>query len=177
MAAGRYIAARPGIGFHHLTRRKKLLFLDDDRAGLVSAVLVGPNAGGDVCHRIDDVLRSIIADHAVGPLRRVAADRQPRVHQQAEPVGRLLDRRAALRDDDPIVLAARQNLLRYVGQACERRARRSAGEVHWTVWEKVPAADFWRDVAFADIGALAGGESLAIAARRLCAIKINVRER
>ncbi len=81
VSAGCHIAAGPGIGFLDGASGEDALFLDQDRAGLVAALLVRPNPRCDVVDRIDDVFRPVVADHAVRPLGGIAADRQGRVDQ------------------------------------------------------------------------------------------------
>src|SRR5437868_5031781 len=107
MPAGRHIAARPRVGLLDGARGKDPLLLDQNRAGLVVALLVLPNPRGDVFDRVDDVLRPVIADHAVRPLSGIAANRHGRVDQEVEPVDRLLDAWAALGPDRTVIFAAR----------------------------------------------------------------------
>ena len=79
VSAGCHIASGPSIGFLHGAGGEDALFLDQDRAGLVAALFVRPNMRGDVVDRVDDVLWTIIADHAVRPLGGIAANRHGRV--------------------------------------------------------------------------------------------------
>ena len=108
MAAGRDIAARPRVALLHFARGEDLLLLDQHQPGAVLAVVVRPDARGDVIDRVDEVLRAVIADHAVRTLGRVAAQRQRRIEQQVEPVERLFDARTALRPDRAGIFAARR---------------------------------------------------------------------
>jgi hypothetical protein len=74
MSSGCHIAARPRIGFLNSASGKDPLFLNQDCAGLVAALLVCPNPRGDVVERVDNVLRPVIADHTVRPLGGITAD-------------------------------------------------------------------------------------------------------
>ena len=109
MAAGRDIAAGTGIDFGDLARGEELLLLDDDDAGTVAALAVGPDARLDVGDGIDDVGRPVVADLALRALRGVAGDRQAGVDQEVEPVGDLFDLRAALGPDRAVVVARGQD--------------------------------------------------------------------
>jgi branched-chain amino acid transport system substrate-binding protein len=79
MSARRDIPARPRIGLLDDAGGKDPLLLDQNRAGPVAALFVLPNPRGDVVDRIDNILRAVIADHAVRPLGGIAADRHGRV--------------------------------------------------------------------------------------------------
>src|ERR1041385_1153750 len=120
MATRGHVAARAGVALLHVPRVEDLLILDHHHARAVAALLVGPDARGDVGHRVDEVLVAIAADHAVRTLRRIAADGHGYVEQQVEPVGRLLDPRATLRPDGAIVLATPQDPLEVVHDVRER---------------------------------------------------------
>ena len=106
MSAGRHIAAGPGVGLLHGAGGENPLLLDQNRTGLVAALLVLPDPRGDILNRIDNVLRPVIADHAVRPLGGIAADRHGRVDQEIEPVDRLLDPGAALGPDRAVIFTA-----------------------------------------------------------------------
>src|ERR1700761_9013963 len=73
-----HITARPRVCLLDITRRKDSLLLDQYRAGLVAALFVLPNPRRDVFDGIDDVLRSVIADHPMRPLGGIAANWQCR---------------------------------------------------------------------------------------------------
>src|SRR5437660_1266662 len=74
MPAGRHIAARPRIGLLGRSGGEDPLLLNQNRAGVVAALFVLPNPRGDVFDGIHNVLRPVIADHAVRPLGSIAAD-------------------------------------------------------------------------------------------------------
>ena len=177
MAAGCDIAAGPRIDFHDLARGKDLLLLQHDDAGAVAALLVGPDPRRNVLDRVGEVLGAVIADLAVRTLRGVAADRHGRIHQQVEPIGRLLDLRASLGKDRAVVFSAGENPACGVGEPRQRRARRRLAEVEGLVGEKILAADFRRDVAFADIGAARSRQAFGVSAGRQHAVEIHVGER
>ena len=177
VTAGRDIAARPRVGLLHIARRENLLLLDQHHAGAVLAAAVVPDAGFDVVDRVDDVLRPVIADLAVRPLRRVAGDRQRGVEQQIEPVDRLLDARRALRPHRADIVAVVEHALHRIDDARERRTRRHRADVIRLVREEVVAARFRRDIALADILALGGRQTLGVTGRRHDAIEVDVRAR
>jgi hypothetical protein len=79
VSTGCHIATGPRIGFLDGASGEDPLLLDQNRAGLVVTLLVCPNPRGDVVDRINDVLRTVIADHALRALGGIAADRQRRV--------------------------------------------------------------------------------------------------
>src|SRR5271166_740508 len=79
VSAGCHIAARSRIGLLDGGGGEDALFLDQDRAGLVATLFVRPNMRGDVVDRVDDVLWTVAADHAVRALGGIAADRQGRI--------------------------------------------------------------------------------------------------
>jgi hypothetical protein len=58
VSAGRQIAPRPRIGFLDSTSREDALLLDENCAGMVATLFVGPDPRGDAVDRINDVLRS-----------------------------------------------------------------------------------------------------------------------
>ena len=177
MSAGCDIAAGPRIDFHDFARGEDLLFLQHDDAGAVAALLVGPDARGDVFDGIGQVLRSVVADLAVRTLGGVAADRHGRIHQQVEPVRGLLDLRASLGEDRAIVFPAGENAPRGVGELRQCRAWRRFADVERLVGEKVLAADFRRNIAFADVGAARSRKALGVTAGRQHAVEIDVGKR
>jgi hypothetical protein len=177
MAAGCDIAAGPRIHFHDFARREDLLFLQHDHTGAVAALLVGPNARGDVFNGIGEVLRSVVADFAVGTLRGIAANRHGRIHQQVEPVSRLLNLWASLREDRAVIFPAGENASRRVGEPRQCRARRRLADVERLVGEKVLAADFRRNIAFTPVGPARGRKALGVTAGRQHAVKVDVCER
>src|SRR5580704_12459051 len=76
MAAGSYISARPRIDLRHFARGEDLLLLEHRDAAAIAAGTVGPDARANKFNGIDNVLRAVITDLAMRPLRGVAADRQ-----------------------------------------------------------------------------------------------------
>src|SRR5215468_3296501 len=118
MSTGCYIAAGPSVGFLDGTGGKDALLLNENRASSISAVLVLPDARGDIFDGVDDILRPVGTDQAVWPLCGIATDRQRRVDKQIEPIDRLFDPGAALGPNRAIVFAARQDLLHRVGRPC-----------------------------------------------------------
>ena len=157
VSAGRHIAARPRIGLLDGAGGKDALLLDEDGADTVAALVVRPHPRGDVVDAIDDVLRSVVADHALRPLGGVAADRHGRVDEKIEPVDRLLDPRAPLGPDRAVVFAARQDALHRVGRARQARPRHRGGQMHRLVREEIGAAPLRRDIAGASGGASGDG--------------------
>jgi hypothetical protein len=105
----------------------------------------------------------------------VAADRQARIDQQVEPVGGLLDLRAALRPDRAQVFSARENGLDVVGDLGQNRTRRRRGEMRRLVRKEVLAADLGGDIAVADIGAASRRQALGVAAWRRNAVEVDRR--
>jgi hypothetical protein len=137
-------------------------------------VLIGPDPGGDVVDRLDDVLRPVVADQTVRPLRGVAANRHRRVDQQIEPVDRLFDPRAALGPDGAVVFAACQDLLYRIGRSRQSASRRRGGEVRRLVREEIGAAALGQDVAGAGIGAAVFRQSLCVTGRRQDPVEIDL---
>ena len=122
----------------------------------------------------DEILRPVVADHAVRALGRIAAERQGRVEQQVQPVQRLFDPGAALRPDRAGVLAARERGLHCVGDPRETRPRRMLAEVWRTVGEEIAAERFGRDVACADVRAVRGRQTLGVSGRGQHAIEVDL---
>ena len=65
--------------------------------------------------RVSQVFRPIIADFAMRSLGGSAADRHGRIDQQIEPIGGLLDLRAALGENRTVIFPAGENSPRCVG--------------------------------------------------------------
>src|SRR6516162_2855822 len=113
-----HIAAGPSVGFLNSAGGENPLLLNENGASSISAVLVLPDARGDIFDGVDDILRPVGADQPVWPLCGIATDRQRRIDKQIEPIDRLLDPGATLGPNRAIVFAARQDLLHRVGRPC-----------------------------------------------------------
>src|SRR5215468_8277082 len=129
VAPSRHIAARTRIGLRDLAGRKQLLLLDHHDTATVTAVLISPDARSNEPHGVHDVCWPVGADLPLRPLRRVPTDRQCRIDQEVEPIGALLDLRAALGPDHAIVVAARYKRLHIIGRFRKGWPRWSDGEM------------------------------------------------
>src|SRR3954468_23274704 len=107
-------------------------------------------------------------------LGRVAAQRQRRIEQQVEPVERLLDARTALRPDRAGIGAAGERGLHDVDDPRQAKPGRMLAEMWGTVREEILAERLGRNVALADIGALAGPQPLLVAGRRQDAEEVDL---
>src|SRR3954453_17794285 len=99
-------------------------------------------------------------------LGRVAAQRQRRIEQQVEPVERLFNARTALRPDRARIGPAGERGLHDVDDPREAKPGRMLAEVRGTVREEILAERLGRNVALADISALAGRQPLLVPGRR-----------
>ena len=79
--------------------------------------------------------------------------------------------------DRAVVFSRGENPACGVGEPRQRRTRRRLADVEGLVGEKILAADFRRDVAFADIGAARSRQAFGVSAGRQHAVEIHVGER
>src|SRR3954453_22185913 len=107
-------------------------------------------------------------------LGRVAAQRQRRIEQQVEPVERLLEARTALRTDRTGIGAGGERGLHYVDDPRQAKPGRMLAEMWGTVREEILAERLGRNVALADIGALAGRQPLLVPGRRQDAEEVDL---
>src|SRR5262249_8854215 len=148
------------------------LRFDQNDAGVIATLAIGPDPRIDVVDRVDDVLRPIVTVLPVVAVRRVTTDRHRDIQSKVEPVKGLLDARAALRPYRTFILSADQNPMRQVGDAGKRHPWRRHAEMKRAVREKVLARHLGRNGI--PVSAVPRGNALHVAAGWRNPVEINV---
>src|SRR5215208_3889659 len=96
MATGGDVPSRARVGFLDIPRGEDLLVENRHCADKVAPIFIGPDFRRYVIYRIDNIPIAIVADCAMGALRRITDNRHRGVDHQVEPVAGLLDKGTSL---------------------------------------------------------------------------------